>query len=158
MHVSVFVAAGYFVTWIFHPNVAKNGEICVNTLKKDWKPTLGLPVMFFLYSPIPCLVSFTSLRYGKMLTIDPFMLSVISAWELSVRSTQHVFLFQYSWSFSCLELWFQCFCDHSYDAWICVVSRLFLHIFCFFGFGCQPLLRPSLPVSSRLVTETHNPG
>jgi hypothetical protein len=36
------VAAGYFVTRIFHPNVAKNGEICVNTLKKDWKPTLGL--------------------------------------------------------------------------------------------------------------------
>jgi ubiquitin-conjugating enzyme E2 S len=28
---------GYFTTPIFHPNVAKNGEICVNTLKKDWK-------------------------------------------------------------------------------------------------------------------------
>lgn len=33
---------GYFVTKIFHPNVAKNGEICVNTLKKDWKPDLGI--------------------------------------------------------------------------------------------------------------------
>ncbi|CAI5531680.1 unnamed protein product [Closterium sp. Naga37s-1] len=33
---------GFFVTRIFHPNVAKNGEICVNTLKKDWKPCLGL--------------------------------------------------------------------------------------------------------------------
>ncbi|XP_023239835.1 ubiquitin-conjugating enzyme E2 S isoform X1 [Centruroides vittatus] len=33
---------GYFVTKIFHPNVARNGEICVNTLKKDWKPDLGL--------------------------------------------------------------------------------------------------------------------
>jgi ubiquitin-conjugating enzyme E2 S len=33
---------GYFLTRIFHPNIAKNGEICVNTLKKDWKPTLGL--------------------------------------------------------------------------------------------------------------------
>ena len=33
---------GYFVTRIFHPNVAKNGEICVNTLKKDWKPCLGI--------------------------------------------------------------------------------------------------------------------
>ncbi|XP_065212808.1 ubiquitin-conjugating enzyme E2 S [Planococcus citri] len=32
----------YFVTKVFHPNVAKNGEICVNTLKKDWKPNLGL--------------------------------------------------------------------------------------------------------------------
>ncbi|XP_066923534.1 ubiquitin-conjugating enzyme E2 S-like [Clytia hemisphaerica] len=33
---------GYFLTKIFHPNVSKNGEICVNTLKKDWKADLGL--------------------------------------------------------------------------------------------------------------------
>ncbi|ETO17266.1 hypothetical protein RFI_20064 [Reticulomyxa filosa] len=34
---------GYFDTPIFHPNVAcKSGEICVNTLKKDWKPNYGL--------------------------------------------------------------------------------------------------------------------
>ncbi|PIA53280.1 hypothetical protein AQUCO_00900098v1 [Aquilegia coerulea] len=33
---------GYFQTKIFHPNVANNGEICVNTLKKDWNPSLGL--------------------------------------------------------------------------------------------------------------------
>ncbi|EDO38105.1 predicted protein [Nematostella vectensis] len=33
---------GFFLTKIFHPNVAKNGEICVNTLKKDWKPDLGI--------------------------------------------------------------------------------------------------------------------
>lgn len=39
---SVRWCTGYFVTRIFHPNIAKNGEICVNTLKKDWKPTLGL--------------------------------------------------------------------------------------------------------------------
>ncbi|ORX56248.1 UBC-like protein [Hesseltinella vesiculosa] len=32
---------GYFMTKIFHPNVATNGEICVNTLKKDWKVDLG---------------------------------------------------------------------------------------------------------------------
>nr|XP_022917586.1 ubiquitin-conjugating enzyme E2 S [Onthophagus taurus] len=32
----------YFITKIFHPNVASNGEICVNTLKKDWKPDLGI--------------------------------------------------------------------------------------------------------------------
>jgi ubiquitin-conjugating enzyme E2 S len=25
-----------------NPNVAKNGEICVNTLKKDWKAELGI--------------------------------------------------------------------------------------------------------------------
>jgi len=33
---------GFFITKIFHPNVASNGEICVNTLKKDWKPDLGI--------------------------------------------------------------------------------------------------------------------
>lgn len=32
----------YFITKIFHPNVASGGEICVNTLKKDWKPDLGI--------------------------------------------------------------------------------------------------------------------
>ncbi|KAL5278575.1 UBE2S family protein [Megaselia abdita] len=32
----------YFITKIFHPNVASSGEICVNTLKKDWKPDLGI--------------------------------------------------------------------------------------------------------------------
>ncbi|KAI1301214.1 Ubiquitin-conjugating enzyme E2 S [Halotydeus destructor] len=37
---------GYFVTKIFHPNVSRNGEICVNTLKKDWKPDLGLKHVF----------------------------------------------------------------------------------------------------------------
>ncbi|KAG0345028.1 ubiquitin-conjugating enzyme E2 S, partial [Podila minutissima] len=31
-----------FVTKIFHPNVSKQGDICVSTLKKDWKPDLGL--------------------------------------------------------------------------------------------------------------------
>ena len=33
---------GFFVTKIFHPNVSASGEICVNTLKKDWKEELGL--------------------------------------------------------------------------------------------------------------------
>lgn len=33
---------GFFTTKIFHPNVAKNGAICVNTLKKDWKPEYGI--------------------------------------------------------------------------------------------------------------------
>ncbi|XP_010543657.1 PREDICTED: ubiquitin-conjugating enzyme E2 22-like isoform X2 [Tarenaya hassleriana] len=33
---------GYFLTKLFHPNIANNGEICVNTLKKDWNPSLGL--------------------------------------------------------------------------------------------------------------------
>lgn len=33
---------GYFLTKIFHPNVAPTGDICVNTLKRDWKPDVGL--------------------------------------------------------------------------------------------------------------------
>lgn len=33
---------GFFITKIFHPNIASNGEICVNTLKKDWKPEYGI--------------------------------------------------------------------------------------------------------------------
>lgn len=32
----------FFLTKIFHPNVASNGEICVNTLKRDWKSDLGI--------------------------------------------------------------------------------------------------------------------
>ncbi|KAK9824376.1 hypothetical protein WJX72_009836 [[Myrmecia] bisecta] len=33
---------GFFTTKIFHPNVSKAGEICVNVLKKDWTPDMGL--------------------------------------------------------------------------------------------------------------------
>ncbi|KAL7639565.1 UNVERIFIED_CONTAM: hypothetical protein RMT77_010066 [Armadillidium vulgare] len=44
---------GYFITKIFHPNVASNGEICVNTLKKDWKPDLGIRHVFLV---IKCLL------------------------------------------------------------------------------------------------------
>ncbi|KAH7922498.1 hypothetical protein BV22DRAFT_1106595 [Leucogyrophana mollusca] len=32
----------WFATKIFHPNVSSAGEICVNTLKKDWKSTYGI--------------------------------------------------------------------------------------------------------------------
>eukprot|EP00775_Hariotina_reticulata_P006379 gene6379-6611_t len=33
---------GFFTTKIWHPNVSKTGEICVNVLKRDWKPDLGI--------------------------------------------------------------------------------------------------------------------
>ncbi|KAJ0180818.1 hypothetical protein K1T71_004222 [Dendrolimus kikuchii] len=33
----------YFLTKLFHPNVAPDtGEVCVNTLKRDWRAELGL--------------------------------------------------------------------------------------------------------------------
>eukprot|EP00180_Rhodochaete_pulchella_P003689 Plantae.Rhodophyta-Rhodochaete_pulchella.ctg6532.p1 GENE.Plantae.Rhodophyta-Rhodochaete_pulchella.ctg6532~~Plantae.Rhodophyta-Rhodochaete_pulchella.ctg6532.p1 ORF type:complete len:180 (-),score=25.72 Plantae.Rhodophyta-Rhodochaete_pulchella.ctg6532:180-719(-) len=44
---------GFFTTKIFHPNVSSTGEICVNTLKKDWKPDLGLRHVFMV---IRCLL------------------------------------------------------------------------------------------------------
>eukprot|EP00245_Coleochaete_scutata_P005568 TRINITY_DN19225_c0_g1_i1.p1 TRINITY_DN19225_c0_g1~~TRINITY_DN19225_c0_g1_i1.p1 ORF type:complete len:254 (+),score=62.78 TRINITY_DN19225_c0_g1_i1:474-1235(+) len=64
---------GYFLTRIFHPNIAKNGEICVNTLKKDWKPTLGLKhvllvVRCLLIEPYP--ESALNEEAGKMLLED----------------------------------------------------------------------------------------
>ena len=33
---------GYFLTKIFHPNVSSTGDICVNVLKRDWTPDMGL--------------------------------------------------------------------------------------------------------------------
>lgn len=33
---------GVFRTRIFHPNIAEKGDICVNVLKRDWRPDLGL--------------------------------------------------------------------------------------------------------------------
>lgn len=34
--------AGIFLTRIFHPNVSASGDICVNTLKRDWTPETTL--------------------------------------------------------------------------------------------------------------------
>ncbi|KAK8936212.1 Ubiquitin-conjugating enzyme E2 22 [Platanthera zijinensis] len=64
---------GYFVTKIFHPNIATNGEICVNTLKKDWNPSLGLRhvltvIRCLLIEPFP--ESALNEQAGKMLLED----------------------------------------------------------------------------------------
>jgi len=32
----------YFLTKIFHPNIATNGDVCVNTLKRDWTAEMGI--------------------------------------------------------------------------------------------------------------------
>ncbi|KAF8502993.1 ubiquitin-conjugating enzyme/RWD-like protein [Hysterangium stoloniferum] len=32
----------HFITKLFHPNVSSSGEICVNTLKKDWQSSFGI--------------------------------------------------------------------------------------------------------------------
>ena len=44
---------GFFITPIFHPNVSKQGEICVNTLKKDWKAECNLSYILMVSRPIP---------------------------------------------------------------------------------------------------------
>ncbi|PIN18877.1 Ubiquitin-protein ligase [Handroanthus impetiginosus] len=61
---------GYFLTKIFHPNIATNGEICVNALKKDWNPSLGLRhvlivIRCLLIEPFP--ESALNEQAGKML-------------------------------------------------------------------------------------------
>ncbi|MQM11563.1 hypothetical protein Taro_044471 [Colocasia esculenta] len=61
---------GFFLTKIFHPNIATNGEICVNTLKKDWNPCVGLRhillvIRCLLIEPFP--ESALNEQAGKML-------------------------------------------------------------------------------------------
>ena len=77
---------GFFTTKIFHPNVASNGEICVNTLKKDWKAELGIKHILlvrmmhkkkilnwfpFPYLMICCLILLFFLQTIKCLLIVP---------------------------------------------------------------------------------------
>lgn len=45
----------FFLTKIFHPNVSESGEICVNTLKKDWNSKLGIKHILLV---IKCLLIF----------------------------------------------------------------------------------------------------
>jgi ubiquitin-conjugating enzyme E2 S len=51
----VMPRTGRMATKIFHPNVSSAGEICVNTLKKDWKPTYGVE---HILTTIKCLLIF----------------------------------------------------------------------------------------------------
>ena len=65
---------GYFTTKIFHPNIRQpSGEICVNTLKKDWQPTHGLRhilmvIRCLLIEPFP--ESALNEEAGKLLLED----------------------------------------------------------------------------------------
>ena len=45
---------GYFLTKIFHPNVSEKGEICVNTLKKDWNPVQWS--IYHIFEIVKCLL------------------------------------------------------------------------------------------------------
>jgi ubiquitin-conjugating enzyme E2 S len=64
---------GFFTTKIFHPNVSNVGEICVNTLKRDWSPELGIRhvlivIRCLLIHPNPA--SALNEAAGKMLLDD----------------------------------------------------------------------------------------
>ena len=65
---------GFFVTKIFHPNIRQpSGEICVNTLKRDWQPTHGLRhilmvIRCLLIEPFP--ESALNEEAGKLLLED----------------------------------------------------------------------------------------
>lgn len=55
-HSSIFncvFSTGFFITKIFHPNISKQGEICVNVLKKAWTPETGIR---FVLMVIRCLL------------------------------------------------------------------------------------------------------
>lgn len=61
---------GFFLTKIFHPNISTNGDICVNALKRDWNPDLGLRhvlmvIRCLLIEPFP--ESSLNEQAGKML-------------------------------------------------------------------------------------------
>lgn len=67
------LCAGFFLTKIFHPNISKIGEICVNTLKRDWKPELSLThiltvIRCLLIEPYP--ESALNEEAGKLLLED----------------------------------------------------------------------------------------
>lgn len=60
---------GYFLTKLFHPNVASNGEICVNTLKKDWTADLGIKHLLlvsisilYIYLSLSCTICSDSIK------------------------------------------------------------------------------------------------
>jgi ubiquitin-protein ligase len=42
MYFEPFSGAGTMKTKMFHPNISKSGEICVDTLKKAWTKNLGI--------------------------------------------------------------------------------------------------------------------
>lgn len=71
--VDILSGIGIFTTKIFHPNVSPAGDICVSTLKKDWKPSYGIT---HILTVIKCLLIYPNPESaldeeaGKMLLDD----------------------------------------------------------------------------------------
>ena len=80
---NIFVI-GYFLTRIFHPNIASNGEICVNTLKKDWNPSLGLRHVLTVSSIATVRVCFVYFHFHLLLVFIDIQSLVISGGEVFI--------------------------------------------------------------------------
>ena len=75
----IMITIGYFLTKIYHPNVAPNGDICVNTLKKDWTADTTLKVtiitttlwsLFLFLSLLSIKACFTSYKMSSYCSIS----------------------------------------------------------------------------------------
>lgn len=84
---------GFFLTKIFHPNVAKNGAICVNTLKRDWKPEMGIEHVLtvckcLLIHPNPA----SALNEGvlRFVHFNPFTLTLVVLTNIFRLSHAHL--------------------------------------------------------------------
>ncbi|KAI9029363.1 ubiquitin-conjugating enzyme/RWD-like protein [Hyaloraphidium curvatum] len=88
---------GFFVTKIFHPNVSASGEICVNTLKRDWRPELTLKdvlltIKSLLFQPNPD--SALNEEAAKLLVEDHDAYCRRAALFTSIHAVSHLHLFR----------------------------------------------------------------
>ena len=80
-----------FATKLFHPNVATRGDVCVNVLKKDWAPSLGLRhvlavIRCLLIQPFPD--SALNEEAGRLLQEDYSAFASRAALLTSVHATR----------------------------------------------------------------------
>lgn len=78
------------MTKVFHPNVSNKGEICVNTLKKDWQKDCGLKHVLMV-----CSTRFP-LSQLSFLSVSNFLFHNVKyfLWELCVHVCLAVLCFE----------------------------------------------------------------
>lgn len=86
---------GFFLTKIYHPNVADNGDICVNTLKKDWTTEVTLKHIFqvircLLIVPFP--ESSLNCEAGKHAVTSPLYFIILIIYLLDMKKCTDIFL------------------------------------------------------------------